>query len=195
MTATVQIWLFFPKIGEEEPGRSQCPRADRPGPSSRPGGLFGGLAGAVKDAGGGANVHVERDPVVGVACHAGDVGYVELPGEQGRGAEDVPQAVPGPVAVAIGIAPADLQVGVFEDVAVEVGGPPVLAVRGREDQPQRVTAGILLRTRLLNADGEPLGQRVAGRRSCGDRWFAAACGSSAPRRRDARLPRPPCDPR
>ena len=43
----------------------------------------------------------------------GDVGDVELPGEQGGGAEDVPQAVPGPVAVAIGIAPADLQVGAF----------------------------------------------------------------------------------
>ena len=40
--------------------------------------LFGGLAGAIKDAICGADVHVERDAVVGVACHAGDVGYVEL---------------------------------------------------------------------------------------------------------------------
>src|SRR6202050_5234252 len=67
-----------------------------------PVGLLGGLAGAVEDAGGGAEVQVEGDAVVGVAGHAGDVGGVEFPGEQGGGAEDVAEAVPGPGAVAVG---------------------------------------------------------------------------------------------
>src|SRR5579859_1055210 len=104
-----------------------------PGSSSCRAWLLGGRAGAVEDARGAADILVERDAVVGVAGHPGHVGDVELPGEQGRGAEDVAQAVPGPVAVAVGVAPADLQVGALEDVAVEVGGPPVLPVRGRED--------------------------------------------------------------
>ena len=183
------------KIGENDPGRSQSPRAIGPALHRGRARLCGGLAGAVKDAGGGADVHVECDPVVGVTGHAGDVGDVELPGEQGGGAEDVPQAVPGPVAVAIGVAPADLQVGVFEDVAVEVRGPPVLPLRGREDQPQRVAAGILLRADLLDAGGEPLGQRVAGRGAARIDRLVGACGSSAPRRRGARRPRSPCGPR
>jgi hypothetical protein len=46
---------------------------------------------AVEDAGGSADVHVERDAVVGVAGHAGHVGGVELPGEQCGSAENVPQ--------------------------------------------------------------------------------------------------------
>src|ERR1700757_4356128 len=58
--------------------------------------LSGGCAGAVQDAGGGADVHVEGDADVGVASHAGDVGGFQVPAEQGCGAEYVPQAVPGP---------------------------------------------------------------------------------------------------
>ena len=73
--------------------------------------LLGGCAGAVEDAGGGADVHLEGDAVVGVAGHAGHVGGVELPGEQGGGAEHVPQAVPGPLAAAGGVAPSGRQVG------------------------------------------------------------------------------------
>ena len=65
----------------------------------------------MEDAGGGADVHVEGDAVVGVAGHAGDVGGVEFPGEQGGGAEDVAEAVPGPLAVAVGVAPAGDVVG------------------------------------------------------------------------------------
>src|ERR1039457_72530 len=87
--------------------------------------LLGGVAGAVQDALGGADVHVEGDAVVGVAGHAGHVGGVEFPGEQGGGAEHVPQAVPGPVAVAVLVAPAGGPVGGRQDAAVEVGGPPV----------------------------------------------------------------------
>src|SRR5579859_3608595 len=78
---------------------------------SRSGGLLGGVAGAVQDALGGADVHVEGDAVVGVAGHAGHVGGVEFPGEQGGGAEHVPQAVPGPGAVAVLVAPAGGLVG------------------------------------------------------------------------------------
>jgi hypothetical protein len=40
-------------------------------------GLSGCLAGAVEEAAGGADVHVEGDAVAGVAGHAGDVGGVE----------------------------------------------------------------------------------------------------------------------
>src|SRR6185437_14138236 len=58
--------------------------------------LPGGGSGAVEGAGGGADVHVEGDADVGVSGQAGDVGGVDVPGEQGGGAEDVPQAVPGP---------------------------------------------------------------------------------------------------
>ena len=68
--------------------------------------LLGGGAGAVQDAGGGADIHVQGDAVVGVAGHAGHVGGIELPGEQGGGAEHVPQAVPGPLAAAVGVTPA-----------------------------------------------------------------------------------------
>ncbi len=175
--------------GEEEPG---SPRRERPGPSSRPGRLLGGAAGAVEDAGGGADVHVERDAVVGVPGHAGHVGGVELPGEQGGGAEHVPQAVPGPRAVAVGVPPAGGQVGALEDVAAEVGRPPVLALRGGEDQPERVGAGLLLGAGLLDPGGEPLGERVAGRACGGGRSSGGACGSSAPRGTGARRPRRPC---
>ena len=63
--------------------------------------LVGGFAGAVEDAGGGADVHQQGGADVGVPGHAGHVGGVELPGEQGGGAEHVPQAVPGPPAVAV----------------------------------------------------------------------------------------------
>jgi hypothetical protein len=114
-------------------------------------------------AGGGADVHVERGAVGGVPGHAGDVGGVELPAEECGGAEHVPQAVPGPRAVAVGVAPADGEVSGLEDVAAEVGGPPVPAGRGGEDQAEGVGAGGLLGARLLCAGGEPLGQRVAGR--------------------------------
>ena len=83
-------------------------------------GLVSGFAGAVEDAGGGTDVHQQGGADVGVPGHAGHVGGVEFPGEQGRGAEHVPQAVPGPLAVAVRVAPADGQVGALEDVAVEV---------------------------------------------------------------------------
>jgi hypothetical protein len=43
--------------------------------------LCGGCAGAVEDAGGGADVHFEGGADVGVPGHAGHVGGVELPGE------------------------------------------------------------------------------------------------------------------
>jgi hypothetical protein len=97
--------------------------------------LVGCFAGAVEDAGGGANVHQEGGADVGVPGHAGHVGGVELPGEQGGGAEHVPQAVPGPPAVAGGVTPAGRGVGALEDVAVEVGRPAQLELRAREDQP------------------------------------------------------------
>jgi hypothetical protein len=66
--------------------------------------LLGGFAGAVEGAGGGADVHVQGDAIVGVAGHAGHVGGVQFPGEQG-GAEHVPQTVLGPGAVAVLVAP------------------------------------------------------------------------------------------
>jgi hypothetical protein len=37
----------------------------------------------------------------------------------------MPQAVPGPVAAAVGVPPADRQVGGLEDLTAIVGGPPV----------------------------------------------------------------------
>ena len=49
----------------------------------RGGVLLGGCAGAVQDAGGGADVHVEGDADGGVAGHAGDVGGFEVPAGQG----------------------------------------------------------------------------------------------------------------
>jgi len=84
------------------------------------------LAGAVEDAGGGADVHQQGGADVGVPGYAGNVGGVELPGEQGGGTEYVPQAVPGPpaVAVAVAVAPTGRGVGAPEDVAAEVGRPP-----------------------------------------------------------------------
>src|ERR1700745_1244713 len=85
--------------------------------------LSGGCAGAVQDAGGGADVHVEGDADGGVAGHAGDVGGLEGPAGQGGGAEHVPQAVPGPGAFAVGVAPPGGVVGGRQDAAVEVGGP------------------------------------------------------------------------
>jgi hypothetical protein len=86
--------------------------------------LLGGCAGAVQDAGGGADVHVEGDADGGVAGHAGDVGGFEVPAGQGGGAEHVPQAVPGPGPAAAGAAPSGGLVGECQDAAVEVGGPP-----------------------------------------------------------------------
>jgi hypothetical protein len=150
--------------------------------------LLGGGAGAVQDAGGGAEVHVQGDAVIGAADHAGHVGGVELPGEQGGGAEHVPQTVPGPLAAAGGVTPSGRQVGALEDVAVEVGRPPVLSRRGGEDQSQRVGADGLLGAGLLDAGGEPLGQRVADRRVAG-RSFCGTCGSSAPPGTGAQRPR------
>ena len=97
--------------------------------------LFGGSVGAVEDAGGGADVHVQGDAVVGMAGHAGHVGGVKLPGEQGRGAEHVPQAVPGPAAVAAAVTPAGREVGGLEDLAAVVGGPPVLSCRAGKISP------------------------------------------------------------
>src|SRR4029077_5031711 len=77
--------------------------------------LSGGCAGAVQDAGGGADVHVEGDADGGVAGHAGDVGGLEVPAGQGGGAEHVPQAVPGPGPVAAGAAPSGGPVGGCQD--------------------------------------------------------------------------------
>jgi hypothetical protein len=62
-------------------------------------GYMGGGAGAVQDAGGGADVHVQGDAVAGMAGHPGHVGGLELPGKQGGRAEHMPQAVPGPPAL------------------------------------------------------------------------------------------------
>src|ERR1039457_7682687 len=85
--------------------------------------LFGGGAGAVEGAGGGADVHVEGDADVGVPGQTGDVGGVHLPGEQGGGAEHVPQAVPDPGAVAVGVAPSGGEVGGGQAAAGGGGGP------------------------------------------------------------------------
>jgi len=110
-----------------------------------------------------ADVHVEGDAHVGVAGHPGHVGGIQAPGEQGGSAEHVPQAVPDPLSAASLVPPPGGRIGALEDVAVEVGGPPQLPVWGREEQPQQVAAEVLLRAGLLDAGGEPLGQRVAGR--------------------------------
>src|ERR1700722_2205350 len=67
--------------------------------------LCGRCAGAVEDAGGGADVHVQGGADVGVAGDGGDVGWVEFPGEQGGGAQEMTQAVPGPAPVAVLVAP------------------------------------------------------------------------------------------
>jgi GntR family transcriptional regulator len=71
---------------------------------------LGGGAGSVQDAGDGADVHVQGDAVVGAAGHAGYVGGVELPGEQGGGAEHVPQAVPAQRIDPLGPVPPYLQI-------------------------------------------------------------------------------------
>ena len=97
--------------------------------------LFGCFAGAVEDAGGGADVHQEGGADVGVPGHGRHVGGVEFPGEQGGRAEHVPQAVPGPPAVAVTVAPPGCQVGGFENGPVEVGRPQELALGRGEDQP------------------------------------------------------------
>jgi hypothetical protein len=151
-----------------------------PGSSSCRARLLGGCAGAVEAAGGGADVHVERDAVVGVAGHAGHVGDVQLPGEQGGGAEHVPQAVPGPAAVAAGVAPADLQVGAFEDVAVEVGGPPVLPVPsmpwpGCASARQPISQSFAARPRGIASTGYPVGGARA----------TVSCPAGSPRRGQA----------
>jgi hypothetical protein len=98
--------------------RSPRPRSDRiseashglreplRGPPSWPVGPIGSRYGRGRGHRGGADVHVQGDAVVGVAGHTGHVGGIELPGEQGGGTEHVPQAVPGPPAVAAGVAPA-----------------------------------------------------------------------------------------
>jgi hypothetical protein len=100
-----------------------------------------------------------------VAGHAGHVGGVELPGEQGGGAEHVSQAVPGPSAVTRVVTPSGRGVGALEDVTVEVARPPQLELRGREDQPERVDPGGLLGASALDAGGEPLGEREPGGRT------------------------------
>ena len=79
--------------------------SDRGTPALQSRHLLGGGAGAVEDAGGGADVYVQGDAVAGVASYAGHVGGIELPGEQGGGTEHVPQAVPGPLAAAVGVTP------------------------------------------------------------------------------------------
>src|ERR1035438_2313351 len=107
------------------------------------------------------DVHQESGADVGVPGHAAHIGVAKLAGEQGGRAEHVPQAVPGPPSVAVRVAPADREVGALEDVAVEVGGPPVLARRRGENQPQRVGSGFVLGSGLLNAGGKLLGERVA----------------------------------
>src|SRR5499433_4292758 len=93
-------------------------------------GLLGGGAGAVEGAGGGADVEVEGGAVVGVPGQAGDVGGVDVPGEQGGGAEHVAQAVPSPWPSAVAAAPSGGLVGGGQDAAAEVAGAPVLAVGG-----------------------------------------------------------------
>jgi hypothetical protein len=135
--------------------------------ASRRARLLGGSVGAVQDADGGADVHIQGDAVVGVADHPRYVSSVKFPGKQGGGAEHMPQAVPGPVAVAVRVAPSGRQVGGLEDLAAVVGGPPVLPRPGGEDQAQRVGAGGFLGAGLLEAGGKPFGQRVASRSRSG----------------------------
>ena len=151
--------------------------------------LNGGCAGAVEDAGGGADVHVQGGADVGVAGDGGDVGGVEFPGEQGGGAQDVAQAVPGPGAVAVLVAPAGQVVGGGQDAAVEVGGPPPGAAGGGEQQPERVGAGVLLGPGLPRC-GRRSSRRAGSRPGCGrGRWSCGACGPWVPRRSAGRRPR------
>src|ERR1017187_6221256 len=93
--------------------------------------LVGGGAGAVEGSGGGSDVHVEGDPDAGVAGEAGDVGGVHVPGEQGGGAEDVAQAVPGPGGVpGRGGAPAGGMVGGGQDAGGAGWGRPARGAGG-----------------------------------------------------------------
>src|SRR6185437_11599840 len=108
---------------------------------------------------------VERDPVVSVAGHARHVGRFQLPGEQRGGAENMPQAMPRPPAIAVAIAPPGRQVSALEDIALEVRGPPVLPRRRRKDQPERVEADGPLSASLLDPHGEPFSERVTSRRA------------------------------
>jgi hypothetical protein len=61
--------------------------------------------------------------------------------------------------MAVGIAPPDSQVGGGQDAPVEVGGAPVLACRGGEDQPERVGPGFLLGAGCLDPGAEQSGAR------------------------------------
>jgi hypothetical protein len=70
--------------------------------------------------------------------------------------------VPGPLAVAVLVAPAGGGVGAFQDVAVEVGGPEQLELRAGKDQRERIDPGVLLGPGLLDARRELVGERVAG---------------------------------
>jgi hypothetical protein len=114
-----RVDMLLPPQGRGGAGQPAAARASRPRIKGRDR-LLGGRAGAVEDACGGADVHVERDAVVGVPGHPGHVGRVELPGEQRRGAEHVPQAVPGPPTLTGAATPPGLQVGELEDAAVKV---------------------------------------------------------------------------
>src|SRR5260221_3462814 len=142
--------------------------------------LFGGGAGSVEGAGGGADVHVEGDADVGVPGQAGDVGGVHVPGEQGGGAEHVPQAVPGPGAVAAGVAPSGGEVGGGQDAAGEVGGAPVLGPGGGENQAQGVGPGLLAGAGLPDASGEALGGGVFPRRAAGGEGAPPPSGPVVP---------------
>src|SRR6185437_6683018 len=68
---------------------------------------------------------------------------------------------PGPVALAVCVAPACGEVGGLEDLAVEVGGTPVPACWRGKDEAKRVGAGLLLGACLLDAGGEPGREGVA----------------------------------
>ena len=124
------------------------PTAAHPGPRSSLG--YSVAVRLVEDAGGGADVHVEGGPVVGVTSHPGHVGRVELPGEQGRGAEDVAEAVPHPPPFPLRVAPAGRAVSAGQHVPLEVRRPPQLPHRRREEQAEWVHPGLLLRGHLLD---------------------------------------------
>src|SRR5450755_455786 len=136
-------------------------REPQPGPFVVPGVLCGGGVGAVEDAGGGADVHVEGGAGGGVAGEGGDVVGFEVPGEQGCDAEYVAEAVPGPVAVAGGVAPSGWLVGGCQDAAVEVGGPPGVAAGGGEHRPEGVGAGLRLGACGVDPGLDFLGQGVS----------------------------------
>jgi hypothetical protein len=87
-----------------------------------------------------AQSRTRGDADVGVPGHAGDVGGLQVPAEQGSRAEHLPQAVPGPGAFAVGVAPPGGQVGGRQDAAVEVGGPPVGAAGEGNISPRGLAA-------------------------------------------------------